>query len=255
MKLDIAVLSRRGGHARNEDACGYWTSDDYCCWVVSDGAGGHGGGDVASRTVVSNIVREFASGPSVTGEAIETLVRGANRAVLVKQKLQREFQEMRATVAVLLLDRTRECLLWGTIGDTRVYGFRNGVVQFQTRDHSVMQSMLSDGDYAAAALRQHPARSVLMHALGADQRLPCPVTHPPLFLRDGDAMLLCTDGLWAPVDESAMEQCLSTAANAEHWLALLEGEILRSGSSRLDNYSAIAIKVSDLRDSTFPGFG
>jgi len=49
--MEIAVLSKPGGRTHNEDACGYWTSDGLCCWVVSDGAGGHGGGDVASKLV------------------------------------------------------------------------------------------------------------------------------------------------------------------------------------------------------------
>lgn len=65
MNLDIAVLSKQGGRSHNEDACGYWTSEAGCCWVVSDGAGGHGGGDVASKTVVGNILRDFADSPAV----------------------------------------------------------------------------------------------------------------------------------------------------------------------------------------------
>lgn len=43
MQIEIAVLSKPGGRERNEDACGYWTSEDACCWVLSDGLGGHGG--------------------------------------------------------------------------------------------------------------------------------------------------------------------------------------------------------------------
>ena len=250
MKLDIAVLSRKGGRSRNEDACGYWTSEGGCCWAVSDGAGGHGGGDVAARTVVGNMVREFAAGPVVSAEAIATLIRGANRAVLVKQKTRRDLHDMRATVAVMMIDRARECALWGTIGDTRVYGFRGGRVHFQSRDHSVMQSIIDAGYGDPAALRNHPRRGVLLHALGADEPMPPPVTESPLFLRDGDAFLLCTDGLWEPVGEAAMERSLAAAASAAQWLAALEAEVLRNARSGHDNYSAIAVHVDELGDAT-----
>ena len=45
-KLDVhtAHLSRVGGRKRNEDACGFWTGNGCSFAIVSDGAGGHGGG-------------------------------------------------------------------------------------------------------------------------------------------------------------------------------------------------------------------
>lgn len=249
MKFDIAVLSRPGGRARNEDACGYWTSDDACCWVVSDGAGGHGGGDVAARTVVGNILREFAAGPDVSAEAIATLIRGANRAVLVRQKAGGELRDMRATVAVLMVDCVRECALWGHVGDTRIYGFRDDRLRFQSRDHSVIQSMVDAGYGDAALLRNHPKRGVLLHALGADDPLPAPEA-APAFLRDGDAFLICSDGLWEFVAEAQMEQCLAASGDTTEWLAQLEAELLRRARPGHDNYSAVAVRVRDMGDAT-----
>lgn len=247
MKLDIAVLSRAGGRARNEDACGYWTSADAACWVVSDGAGGHGGGDVAARTVVGNIVREFASGPRVTAEALTTLIRGANRAVLVRQKTHQELFDMRATVAVLAIDRTGGFALWGHVGDTRIYGFRNRRVCLQSRDHSVLQEMIDAGYGDAALLRSHPRRGVLLHALGSDEPMPPSlVADPPLRLHDGDAFLICTDGLWEYVAEARMEQALEDAADAAAWLAALEAEVQGHARPGHDNYSAIAVQLGAL---------
>lgn len=249
MKIDVAVLSRTGGRPRNEDACGYWSSTEAGCWVVSDGAGGHGGGDVASRTVVGNIVREFAAGPRVSAEGIGTLIRGANRAVLVRQKTQTALSDMRATVALLAIDRSREFGLWGNVGDTRVYGFRDQRVLFQSRDHSVLQGMIDAGYGDASLLRRHPKRGVLLHALGSDEPMP-PASVQPLPLRDGDAFLLCTDGLWEYVDEPSMEQALASTADAGGWLTALEAEVQRHARPGNDNYSAIAVRLSELDEST-----
>jgi len=251
MRFDVAVLSRTGGRARNEDACGYWTSADAGCWVVSDGAGGHGGGDVAARTVVGNIVREFAAGPRISAEGIATLIRGANRAVLVRQRSSRDLHDMRATVAVLAIDCAREFALWGHVGDTRVYGFRDRQLRFQSRDDSVLQSMIDAGYGSAGLLRSHPRRGVLLHALGTDEPMPpSPIGDRPVFLRDGDAFLLCTDGLWEYVGEAQMEHGLAAAANAASWLAALEAEVLQRALPGHDNYSAIALQVSEMGDAT-----
>lgn len=250
MKLDIAVLSRPGGRPRNEDACGYTMSDTGCCWVVSDGAGGHGGGDVASRTVVGNIVREFSWSPVVSAEAIATLIRGANLAVLVKQKTRPELHDMRATVAVLMIDRSREIALWGHLGDTRIYGFRDGRLWLQSRDHSVLQSMIDAGYGSAALLRSHPRRGVLLHALGGEEQMQPSVAEAPVLLRDGDAFLLCTDGLWEAAEEAVIERLLAGSAGTAEWLAVLEAEVLRRAGPRHDNYSAIAVRVSEMGDVT-----
>src|SRR3974390_2334170 len=105
MRLDIASLSRQGGRPVNEDACGYWTSDQSCCWVVSDGAGGHGGGDVASRTVVSAVLKEFAARPEISVDAIAGLVQRAQHALRDEQRTSEHVRDMRATVAILMIDR------------------------------------------------------------------------------------------------------------------------------------------------------
>ncbi|MBP6190069.1 MAG: protein phosphatase 2C domain-containing protein, partial [Azonexus sp.] len=78
MQIEIAVLSKPGGRERNEDACGYWTSEDACCWVLSDGLGGHGGGDIASKLVVSTILHGFAAKPLVDGVNVTKLLDQAN---------------------------------------------------------------------------------------------------------------------------------------------------------------------------------
>ena len=250
MNLEIAVLSKQGGRSHNEDACGYWTSDAGCCWVVSDGAGGHGGGDVASKTVVSSILRDFASSPVVAPDVITGLIMRANESVLQQQQAQPTVRNMRATAAVLLVDNGTEVALWGHLGDSRIYGFRGCRVLFQSRDHSVMQSMVDAGFGDAAMLRHHPQRSVLLAALGTPEEIHPAVVESPLPLRDGDVFMLCTDGLWEYVEESTMERLLAGSATAESWLVALEAELLAHARRDHDNYSAMAIWVGNPADAT-----
>jgi serine/threonine protein phosphatase PrpC len=250
MKLDIAVLSKPGGLSRNEDACGYWTSDSACCWVLSDGAGGHAGGDVASQDVVRRVIREFTSAQRVTPEAVGALIQSANEGLLHEQTNQPQLRDMRATVAILMLDRLRGVACWGHLGDSRIYGFRGNRVRLQTRDHSVVQRMLDAGFGDVAMLRQHPQRSVLLAALGSDDDMQPAVSQEVEPVVDGDVFMLCSDGLWEYVEEAVMEHLLALSPSAASWLAALEAEVLARAPSGHDNYSAIAVWVGEHADAT-----
>ncbi|MEY3788061.1 MAG: hypothetical protein RLZ75_2268, partial [Pseudomonadota bacterium] len=61
MNFQVATLNQQGGRAYNEDYCGSVTLDEHLnCWVVADGLGGHGGGDVASKLAVDAILNTLA---------------------------------------------------------------------------------------------------------------------------------------------------------------------------------------------------
>src|SRR6201999_3251102 len=71
VQMELATLSRRGGRNYNEDACGHWHSDSHLCCVVADGAGGHGGGDKASKLAVQFILAAFAATPEGSADSIQ----------------------------------------------------------------------------------------------------------------------------------------------------------------------------------------
>lgn len=250
MKLEIAVLSKPGGRTRNEDACGYWTSDSACCWVLSDGAGGHAGGDVASQAVVRTVLREFTAAQRVAPDAVMGLIHSANDALLGEQATRHRLHDMRATVAILVLDRAHRVACWGHLGDSRIYGFRDNQVRIQTRDHSVVQSLLDVGLGDAGMLRHHPQRSVLLAALGAADDLQPSVSPEVEPVLDGDVFMMCSDGLWEYVEEAVMERLLAASPSAERWLAALEAEVLARARSGHDNYSAIAVWAGERSDAT-----
>src|SRR3954453_3087784 len=104
MQLEIAALSKAGGRAVNEDACGVWSSPDACFCVLSDGAGGHGGGDVASKLVVSRVLDWFRQRPECSADAVAGALFAANQAVVESQSSDVRLHDMRATVVVLVID-------------------------------------------------------------------------------------------------------------------------------------------------------
>jgi len=241
MRLEISVLSKPGGRAANEDAYGFWAGDGVCFCVVCDGAGGQGGGDVASKLAVSTTLAWFQDAPECSAAAIEAALSSANRAIMQQQGTEPRLANMRATAVVLAVDASNCRAAWGHLGDSRLYWFRDRRVAAQTKDHSVVQNMIDAGYLKAEALRGADRRSALFAALGQTENFE-PVlaqcAHP---LAEGDAFLLCTDGFWEYVEESAMEHALAAATSPEHWLRSMEGQVVARGGPTQDNYSALAV--------------
>jgi serine/threonine protein phosphatase PrpC len=241
MQLEIAVLSRAGGRSTNQDACGFWSGPGVCFCVVADGAGGHRGGDVASKLVVQETLGWFRERHDCSAEAIETAMRNANEVVVRTQQLNDDIGDMRTTAVVLAIDFEHELATWGHLGDSRLYCFREQEIVMQTRDHSVVQSLVDAGLLDPKDLRTAPDRSKLLAALGDLDGFDPRVTPEPFALQDRDKFLLCTDGLWEYVDEAALQATLADATSAEEWLRLLETEVLARGRKGQDNYSALAV--------------
>jgi serine/threonine protein phosphatase PrpC len=241
MELEIAVLSRTGGRSVNEDACGFWSGPGVCFSVLSDGAGGHGGGDVASKLVVQEILAWFRDRTECSAAAIATAMQCANDAVVREQGSEDRLADMRATVVVLAVDFGREIASWGHLGDSRLYCFRDSQIVRQTRDHSVVQSMVEAGYLQPHELRSSPERSKLLQALGDYDAFEPSVEQELFRVELHDKFLMCSDGLWEYVEEHELEGTLQESASAEEWLRMLEARVLARGRSKHDNYSAVAI--------------
>lgn len=245
MELQVSVLSSAGGRAVNEDAHGFWAGPG--CWfgVLSDGLGGHAGGEIASSLVVRQALACFYRSPRPTAENVLEAMLAAHQSLLAAQRSRPELASMRATLAVLAIDTANASAIWSHIGDTRLYCFRAGALLWQTRDHSVVQSMVDAGYLAPGDLRGSPHRNALLCALG-DTEPPAPRTEAaPMHVRDGDRFLLCTDGFWEYVTEADMEQGLAGACATEAWLLQLERQVRERGRPGQDNYSALAVACID----------
>lgn len=250
VECKVSAFSRAGGRERNEDSCGYLQEKGIVCCVLADGAGGHGGGDVASRIAVDTVLREFAAGPEASVAALEGLLCAANTAVLKQQVSQPELADMRSTLVALVFDTAARIAVWGHVGDSRLYLFRHGTTLFRTRDHSLVQSMVDGGLISAQDAPTHPERNVLIASIGSQESFQPSVVERAVTIKDGDAFLLCSDGCWNLLDDTAIENALMESASPDAWLNRMEelvGAKVREGS---DNYSAIGVWCGEVENAT-----
>ncbi|HSD39402.1 MAG TPA: protein phosphatase 2C domain-containing protein [Rhodocyclaceae bacterium] len=244
LALQTTYISETGQRKRNEDTCGYWTSDAACCWVVSDGAGGHGSGDIASQLVVDTTLTQFEAKPEISQQVVTDLTTGAHAAVMDHKHRNPQGDDMHATVAILLIDAETRQAVWANVGDTRIYLFRRGKLTMQTRDHSLVQQLIDAGYGNTDIIRSHPQRNMLTSAIGTGDDMEISVSGAPILVEEGDVFLMCTDGWWEYVEEHAMEEMLHDTTATEEWLQVMARQVEALAKENADNYTAIAVQVS-----------
>ncbi|WBH15038.1 PP2C family protein-serine/threonine phosphatase [Sphingomonas radiodurans] len=171
----------------NEDRVFDWP--DGGLWAVSDGMGGHRGGDLAAQSVIDALRRFHTSGPPDTPDAVLAALAGANRMICARNSQRGEHAG--ATVVALSIFGTTIHLAWA--GDSRCYRIRDRAVQLLTRDHSLVQDLVDAGLFTLEAAAHHPQANVITRALGVDSR--CEIECRLVEFEEGDRFLLCSDGL------------------------------------------------------------
>lgn len=239
LPLSVAALSERGSRRANEDACGHVTTPAGSCFVVSDGAGGHAGGEVASRLIVRSILDAFQQGGAFDRTFLARCLTDADRELRFVRGGNERLAQMSGTVAVVLLDPLGERAIWGHLGDTRVCHFRRGSLVSVTRDHSVAQRLIDAG--LATPERPVVARNLLYGAMGGDEDTTPTLLDGAVATEDGDAFLVCTDGFWSAVDAQAMQRALRLARTPDDWLSDMHRRLAKVQDS--DNYTALAVWV------------
>ncbi|HSW18895.1 MAG TPA: protein phosphatase 2C domain-containing protein [Ramlibacter sp.] len=234
--VTVAALSQAGRREPNEDAFGYWEGAGCLVAVLCDGAGGHGGGQVAARVAVTHVLEAFALRPEVSASTLHALARSANEAVIARQVPGAATADMRTTIVVLLLDLYSGAALWAHAGDSRLYHWHDARLLGRTRDQSLEERLRDAGLSATDA-----APGQLTSALGSPEGFDLAVLDAPHMLGSGDALLLCSDGLWSAIDDAAMASSVAGCGGPRAWLDRLEAGVQRADHSDQDNYSALAI--------------
>ena len=248
VRLSWTRINMIGMRATNQDAVGQAQHGDIACFVIADGAGGHEGGEIAARIVVESTLAKFAGAPAFGAHALISYVQSAIEQVARDKKQTPSRADMSSTVAALLVDGASGHALWAHLGDTRVYLFRDARLLAVSKDHSLTQQLIDAGYAKADQLRVHPQRNILFAAVGAEGDTPVALGEGPIQLRPGDALLLCTDGLWEWVQEAEMESTLAQTADDVEWMeamcAIADTVSARFDKER-DNFSAYAIRVQE----------
>ena len=184
-------------------------NDEYLL-IVADGMGGHRAGEVASSMVVNHFGQEFSSLTTI-GSKIDAInwlkdnITEINTKIIDHTKTNPDSLGMGTTTVLALV--TKDYLLFGNIGDSSGFVYKNGKLTKATKDHTLVNLLVAAGDLTEEEAKYHPKRNVLMKALGSSE-----VAELDIFDVDTniDGVLLCSDGLYNMVDYKDMHKIISS---------------------------------------------
>ena len=184
--------------------------------VVCDGMGGANGGNVASQTAVK-LISEYviqSYTPRMDSLGVERMLKRAiensNLEVFEMAKTSKELEGM-GTTAVVVFVKDGTAVI-AHVGDSRAYLVNNELTQI-TKDHSVVQNLLENGQITLEDAKNHPNKNVITRALGAEENVMVDISELPL--EENDSLLLCTDGLSGLIDgEEIFKVLKETEASA-----------------------------------------
>lgn len=226
----------------NQDACGTMLIEDYTAAVVCDGMGGTAGGAVASRLAVQTYRQQLEKNlrRHMTAQQLREVsgyaIAAANRAIRQKALEEPSVHSMGTTLVAAIV--SGEDVLISNVGDSRAYLLGSGGIQQISKDHSLVGSMVEQGNMTEQEARRHPNRNLITRALGPeenvrDDEFSCK-------WKQGDYLLLCTDGLVNTVSDQELLFEIVHTEDPEHCLRRLVDISVSRGAP--DNITAILMQ-------------
>jgi serine/threonine protein phosphatase PrpC len=226
----------------NQDTFAVEQGEKLLIAVVCDGMGGAEGGQIASSLAVETFMKEIRAllrADMTAGQLRELAsfcVAKANTAVYQRALQEPAYQGM-GTTLVSAVAGERDAVICN-IGDSRAYLIHNGEMMRITHDHSVVQTLVENGDITAEEARTHPNRNLITRALGPDETTLCDAFD--VSFAHGDKILLCTDGLVVTATDEEICRIVCADKRAEEKLDDLIALAKAQGAP--DNVTAVLIE-------------
>lgn len=220
-------------------------------FLVADGMGGHGHGDVASRVAVDAIVRHMdeafqrwdlgegldESGEPQVGVELEYSIHAAHRSVVGAVAEDQTLAGMGTTAVGMAA--AKGVVSIAHVGDSRAYRLRAGILELMTEDHTWVNEQVKAGYLSPEQARSHPLKSVVTRAVGGDHQVEVDRREVPV--DEGDVFLICSDGLTTMLTDDEIHQLLTTEGNLEHHCRQLVD--LANEKGGVDNITVILVAV------------
>ena len=209
--------------------------------VVCDGMGGSVGGNVASSTAVRSIserittaYRENMSSSSIRNLLV-TAITNANYEIYDMTIANPELAGMGTTVVAAIMDE--ENIYVAHAGDSRAYVVGKQTIRQLTRDHSVVQKMVENGEITEEEALRHPSKNLITRALGVDENLRVDFTEEPC--GEKCMLLICTDGLTNYVSDEDIHKAILEGRHTDFASALVDLANEHGGG---DNITVVAVE-------------
>lgn len=243
-------ISEIGKRLNNEDSiypngdCG--TANDRL-FLVCDGVGGSNKGEVASFIACDSIQTYFNTfldaETTIDPEFIQKAIRYTEIRFDEYLKENPNAKGMATTLCLLYLAADK--VYSAHAGDSRIYQFRKGKIIFRTEDHSLVNSMIKNGQISPEDAGKHPQRNVIYKAIQGSN-LPLDIDIEQITnIQPDDRFLMCTDGITESLSDNELSELFSKDDSPEEILSAIKA---RCNDQSRDNYSAYLIPIHETEE-------
>lgn len=210
--------------------------------VLADGMGGLSGGERVSQKIV---MEALTFGSTLQANQVPTalpgMVAGINRAVNQMLGPKGLYTSGSTVVSALI---TGNALRWISVGDSRVYLYRDGQISQLSRDHDLLQDWMPDildGKRSMAEALRDPNRRKLTSFIGMGELRHVDYNRTPIPLLPGDRVLLMSDGVYGTVSDAEMAAILRDCGSVQLAASHIGQRIMGAALPYQDNYTLIVL--------------
>ncbi|MCQ2363113.1 MAG: Stp1/IreP family PP2C-type Ser/Thr phosphatase [Acidaminococcaceae bacterium] len=219
----------------NEDAL---LADSPRLFAVADGVGGSNAGEIASKTALDLLKKEFYTQLRFGQNPVYALRRAisaVNTEIYFMAHSQEQYAGMGTTLTAVYLENPVLAHVL-QVGDSRLYLWREGVLRQVTRDQTLVGEMVAAGEITEQEGKLHSKKNWLLQAVGVENVIQAELLR--LDLQPGDRMLLCSDGLSNMLSREEIVEGLAKADVRTAGEMLLQRALENGGE---DNITLIVI--------------
>ncbi|MBF0319411.1 MAG: Stp1/IreP family PP2C-type Ser/Thr phosphatase [Nitrospirae bacterium] len=200
-------------------------------FVVADGVGGSACGEVASKMAVEIIGGYFKNGEktkfepnneyldkySYTTNAVSSAIKQANKQIYNAAKGNPKLSGMATTIVAAAISGDR--LSIAHAGDSRLYLIRGNTIEQLTDDHSLIAEQIRKGMMTKEEAHEVGMRNVITQSLGYNPDIEVDLDEMTVY--GGDVLLLCSDGLYTMVPDTAILHTVKSSSDPKQVCARL----------------------------------
>ena len=208
-------------------------------YIVADGMGGEKAGDYASKSLIGYMLTYIEHTIKMPVTAIQGAIEYANANLFAEGSKNPNLSGMGTTVvAASIIDNTLHVF---NVGDSRCYVLDENSISQITKDHSLVEMLVSKGEITRESAEYKENKSKITRAVGAEERVL--IDSFEVDLAGNEYVLLCSDGLTNMVDDRKIFNIISSSAGVKSSAKRLIEEANLSGGS--DNISILLIDINE----------
>jgi serine/threonine protein phosphatase PrpC len=222
------------GNVRDNNEDSYVCDDAKDLWIVADGMGGLGFGEVASAITTYTVTKMVRDGHGIN-QAIELAHNN------IKNYAQSDGfgTNMGTTIVLLLSHGSLYNIFW--VGDSRAYLVDDNKMSQVTVDHSLVQSLIDQGEITREQAISDPRKNAVTRALGVQELDTVRADSISERWQPGQKILLCSDGLTDCVIDADIEKHIRTGGTDQEIVDRLIDAALAGGGK--DNVTVILVSA------------